>query len=98
MNDNEDGVQDLTAHLTNTCLQDETTAQQTVFMLFDLVGKSMLDPQSHEELSILTEGQADQIMERIGVVVGETFQAGLAMPNHFSVSGRLDVIYFVKLA
>lgn len=82
----DDGVQDLTAHLTNTCLQDEETAKESVYLLSDLVGKPFLSPETHVAAGTLSTAQTDSIISRIGGVVGETFKAGLGMPNHFSVS------------
>lgn len=82
----DDGVQDLTAHLTNTCLQDDETAKQSVYLLSDLIGKRFLSATHHMTESTLTQDQADSIIRRIGQVIGETFRAGLGMANHFSVS------------
>jgi len=85
LEDDGDVIQDLTAHLTNTCLQDDSTAKESVFLLSDLSGKSFLSPQDHQALGTLSQAQIDKIAQRISQVVGETFMAGLGMPNHFSV-------------
>lgn len=82
----DDGVQNLTAHLTNTCLQDDETAKDSVFLLSDLVGNSFLSPENHQAVDTLSSEQTDRIIQRISEVTGETFKAGLGMPNHFSVS------------
>lgn len=82
----DEAMQDLTAHLTNTCLQDTATAKDNVFLLSDLAGKSYLSPDDQTVLGTLSQEQVDKIIHRIGEVVAETFKAGLGMPNHFSVS------------
>ena len=82
----DEGIQDLTAHLTNTCLQDATTAQDSVFLLSELTGKPYLSPETHEAVGVLSRAQSDGIVHRISEIVAETFRAGLGMSNHFSVS------------
>lgn len=83
--DEDEALRDLTAHLTNTCLQDATTSRDSVFLLSELTGKSFLSPGSDEVLGKLSQEQTDSIIQRIGEVVAETFRAGLGMSNHFSV-------------
>jgi len=81
----DDEEQDLSAHLTNTCLQCEEEADNSVFLFSDLVGKSILDTDG-SVLGQISQDQIESVIDRIGKVVGETFAAGLGMPNHFSVS------------
>jgi tubulin--tyrosine ligase len=78
-------IQDLTAHLTNTCLQSTQTAKESVFLLSDLTGKPYLSPETHEAIGTLSPMQTSQIIKKIGEVVAETFKAGLGMSNHFQV-------------
>lgn len=94
-NDDKDPTMlDLAAHLTNTCLQSSTEAESSVFLLSDLVGKRIISPndaaapekQQEWEGARLTATQVEAATARIGEVVGETFRAGLGMPNHFSVA------------
>lgn len=93
LDDDDEAVQDLTAHLTNTCLQDATTAQNNVFLFSELTGRSYLSHDTHESLGVLSQEQSDSVILRIGEVVAETFRAGLGMSNHFSVS--FDTLYML---
>lgn len=93
----EDGVQDLTAHLTNTCLQDDETAKQSVYLLSDLIGKRFLSATHHMTESTLTQDQADSITRRIGQVIGETFRAGLGMANHFSTAPNAFEVFGIDV-
>lgn len=90
-----DDVQDLTAHLTNTCLQDDETAKDNVYLLSDLTGKPIFSSKTGLIAGTLSFEQTDSILKRIGQVVGETFRAGLGMPNHFSVS---DLACFMMIS
>jgi len=80
----EDAEQDLSSHLTNTCLQSEEEADKSVFLLSDLRGKSILDEHG-DVIGTISQDQIDRVIKRIGEVIGETFAAGLGMPNHFTV-------------
>ena len=93
--DEDSALLDLAAHLTNTCLQSSAEAESSVFLLSDLAGKRILSPsagispgqqQQPGDGAQLTAAQVDAAVARIGEVVGETFRAGLGMPNHFSVA------------
>ena len=75
---------DLSGHLTNTCLQSDEDAQKAVFLLSDLVGRSILSS-SGERLDTLSQEQVRGVVHRIGQMIGETFRAALGMPNHFTV-------------
>lgn len=89
MDDDDAAIQDLAAHLTNTCLQSDQSAKESVFLLRDLLGKHILSPTSHKEVGQLSLQQIDHIIDDIGETVAETFRAGLGMANHFQVSLHL---------
>jgi len=84
-----DDILDLTSHLTNTCLQSDSEAKDSVFLLSDLVGKSLLQTPASSQAATFSDEQLQKVISRIGEVVGETFRAGLGMPNHFSVHTTL---------
>lgn len=92
-----DVVNDLTAHLTNTCLQSDTEAESSVFLLSDLVGYRMVTSTNSEcgdgKPLYLTKALVDDAVVSIGNTVGEIFRAGLAVPNHFSVAANSFEIF-----
>ena len=76
---------DLSAHLTNTCLQSAEEAEESVFLLSDLVERSFYEF-SGRALDDFSQCQMDSIVDRIGQTVAETFRAGLDLPKHFAVT------------
>ncbi|KAK9896264.1 tubulin-tyrosine ligase [Cystobasidium minutum MCA 4210] len=97
LDDDDEAVQDLTAHLTNTCLQDATTAQNNVFLFSELTGRSYLSHDTHESLGVLSQEQSDSVILRIGEVVAETFRAGLGMSNHFSTAPNAFEVFGIDI-
>ena len=96
-------VSSLAAHLTNTCLQTEGEAESSVFLLSDLVGKTIFKPvesvgrKQPTRSDTLSRKQMDRAIDTIGQVVGETFKAALGQPNHFAVSKSSFEVFGVDL-
>ena len=72
------GMVDLTAHLTNTSLQ-EHRGEEGVRLLSELVGCSVLDGDR------FTESDLEDITEQAGDVLADTFRAALDTTVHFQV-------------
>lgn len=87
----ETGQFDLSAHLTNTCLQTSVLGQDapriSVSTLQSMAGKIVLGGPSKGEK--LGEGRIRQIETRVCGAVGEIFKAAVGAGSSFQVSSRL---------
>lgn len=89
---NGSAINELSRHLTNTCLQDDAEAADSVHPFRDLV-----DCVISGSAEIFTEEKHDEIVLRTGLVIGEAVRAASAVPNHFSVAPNAFEIFGVDL-
>ncbi|KAI0704907.1 tubulin-tyrosine ligase [Cytidiella melzeri] len=82
---------DISAHLTNTCLQKERS-EAGVRLLDELVGCHILSKPGHTSIEpqrngsnglVFTEADVADIKKQIGELLGDTFKAALGMSVHF---------------
>jgi tubulin--tyrosine ligase len=83
----EDAVEDLTAHLTNTCLQDGAS-DGNVHLFTDLMGKQMITATG--EHRSLGEEDLTSVQQQIGEITRELFEAALGSGSQFQASPHLD--------
>jgi len=74
-------------------LQSDSEAENSVFCLSDLVGKTILAPQEGSVTVVFLNEHMDGVTRKIGEVAGETFRAGLGMPNHFSATNNAFEVF-----
>ncbi|KAG8836401.1 hypothetical protein FRC17_003311 [Serendipita sp. 399] len=80
-----EGSSDLSAHLTNTALQ-EQHGEENVRLLQELIGSRMLSADSRSvEIVRLTEEDVNLIIDEVAASLGEAFRACLTSPVHFQV-------------
>ena len=82
--DEEEGSAQLSAHLTNTALQ-EAHGEENVRLLQELVGSHILGRESSHDRT-LTQGDVDWIVDEVASCLGEVFKAGLTSAIHFQAS------------
>lgn len=80
----DDSNPSLTPHLTNTSLQTDR-GEASVRLLDELVGCQILSPGWGRKL---TEEDVNDLVEKIGEIISETFKAALETPVHFQVINR----------
>lgn len=88
----DEGSETLSAHLTNTALQD-SHGEENVRLLQELVGCRLVscvnsnDKEGEETLDspILTQNHVDEIIDQVSLTIGEVFEAGLNSGVHFQV-------------
>lgn len=88
----DEGSENLSAHLTNTALQ-ESHGEENVRLLQELVGcrivsKANLGDGAGEETvsyPILTQEDVDQIVDQVSMTIGNVFKAALNSGVHFQV-------------
>ena len=73
---------DLRAHLTNSALQTEL-GEENVRLLTELVGSTILSGGKRRRF---TEADVAQLIEQVGLILGEVFKPGLDSAVHFQVS------------
>lgn len=79
--DKEEGSSQLSAHLTNTALQ-ESRGEENVRLLQELVGSHIFGREQNHGRSF-TQADVDWIIDEVANCLGEVFKAGLTSAIHF---------------
>jgi tubulin---tyrosine ligase len=83
---------DLSAHLTNTALQ-QAHGEENVRLLQELVGSNMYNSNATKgRHCLLTQKNVDSIVESVAACIGEVFKAALNSAVHFQVRSDSSVL------